>query len=134
MPALLPVLFFFVALLYSTVGFGGGSSYIALMVLAGVNYPLIPPIALVCNVIVVSGGVWHFSRQGHFERRLFWPFVVTSIPCAFAGGLIPIPKDVFLVLLGATLSLAGLRQLLLRLPNEEAERETGPPWPAACST
>ncbi len=132
MPVFLPVLFCVVALLYSTVGFGGGSSYIALMVLAGVPYEQIPPLALLCNVIVVTGGAWHFTRQGHFEGRLFWPFVVTSIPCAFLGGSIPVPKEMFLVLLGVTLALAGLRQLLVKEAEGSGATVQFPPWLPAC--
>jgi uncharacterized membrane protein YfcA len=101
--------------------------------LAGVAYGQIPPVALLCNVIVVTGGVWHFTRNGHFEPRLFWPFVVTSMPFAFLGGRIPIPQDVFLVLLGVTLSLAGLRQLVVRVPDDAGDRETGSPWLPACA-
>lgn len=106
---LVSVLFFIIALLYSIVGFGGGSSYIAILALFKFPYTQIPILALTCNVIVVSGGAVLYYKQRHFRWNLFWPFAVTSIPFAFIGGRIPISKSVFLTLLGAALLIAGLR-------------------------
>ena len=108
---LISILFFIIALLYATVGFGGGSSYIAVLALFEYPYEMIPILALVCNIIVVSGGAIHFTRKGHFSWSLFWPFTITSVPMAFLGGLLPISKDLFLILLGCSLLLAGLRLL-----------------------
>lgn len=103
--------FFLVALLYSMVGFGGGSSYLALLALAEVSFTLTPIISLICNLLVVSGGCWHYYRQGHFNKKLIFPFVLSSVPMAFIGGMYPISEKTFLILLAGSLSLAGLRLL-----------------------
>lgn len=114
---ILGVPFFLIALLYSLVGFGGGSSYIALLVIVDVPYELIPKIALLCNLIVVTGGSYHFIRRGHFYPEMFWPFVIASVPMAFIGGRIPISENTFLLLLGTALLLSGYRILVTNSPN-----------------
>ena len=108
----LPILFFFVALFYSMVGFGGGSSYLAILVLAGVAYQNIPSTALVCNLIVTAGGCWHFYQAGHFKLKNVLPFIALSIPMAYFGGRIPIEKTLFIWLLGISLAVAAFRLLL----------------------
>ena len=109
----LSLLFAAIALLYSAVGFGGGSSYIALLALYGYSYEVIPSLALICNLIVVSGGLVLFFKRGHFAPRLFWPFALSSIPFSFFGGLIPISNELFLLVLGVSLLLAGLKLLFI---------------------
>ena len=121
MPTFLVPCFFIIALLYSIVGFGGGSSYIAIMALANIPYENIPALALICNVIVVSGGCYHYSKAGYVKKELIWPFVVSSIPMAYLGGLLVIPKIVFLVLLGTVLFLAGIRLLIPERKTENFE-------------
>ena len=103
--------FFLVAIFYSMVGFGGGSSYVALLALFNLPYESIPQVALVCNLIVVSGGSYHFIKIGFFKFSLFWPFILTSIPFAFIGGRIPVSKEIFFLLLGVSLVAAGSRLL-----------------------
>jgi len=120
--ALMAALFLLIAFAYSVVGFGGGSSYIAVMALLELPYEHIPPLALTCNLIVVTGGSYHFIRRGHFAPPLFWPFAATSIPASFIGGMLPLPKTVFLTLLGITLILAGARLLLQRAPIADTAR------------
>lgn len=121
--------FLVVALLYSMVGFGGGSSYIALMVLFDVPYERIPSLALVCNIIVVLGGAYHFVRRGHFRWNLLWPFMAGSVPMAFIGGRTPLSQHLFLVLLGTTLLVAGIRLLLLHRKAGVAETQAfHPGW------
>jgi hypothetical protein len=128
----LPLLFFGVAFIYSMVGFGGGSSYIALLALTGFPYDRIPPVALACNIVVVTGGVYHFARARHFNWGLFWPFMVGSVPMAFVGGRLPLREEVFLALLGTTLTVAGL-MLLKSSPNNTSEADTvHPPGRVAC--
>lgn len=104
--------FFLTALLYASVGFGGGSTYNALLALAGVDYRLLPAVALTCNILVVIGGTWRF----HAARLMPWkralPLVVISAPFAWAGGLTPIKETLFLSLLAGSLLLAGLALLL----------------------
>jgi uncharacterized protein len=104
--------FFLTALAYASVGFGGGSTYLALLVLFALPYAAIPQIALLCNIIVVTGGCYHFYRAGLLSVRRILPFIVASIPCAYLGGRIPIAKEDFLWLLALTLGVAGVRLFL----------------------
>lgn len=105
--------FFVIALLYATVGFGGGSSYIAMLAVADVPFTLIPKISLICNLLVVSVGCYHFIKSGHFSKKLIIPFVMSSVPMAFLGGLFPIQEKTFFILLTLSLILCGLRILFI---------------------
>jgi len=111
LPLWIPIGFFLVALCYSMVGFGGGSSYLALLVLSGLSYQEIPQIALVCNLVVTAGGCWHFHRAGHFRPRKVIPFVVFSIPMAYLGGSVTVSKELFCLLLGLALAVVALRMV-----------------------
>lgn len=104
--------FFLTALVYSMAGFGGGSTYIALLLLFSFPYTVIPRISLVCNVIVVIGGCFLFYKEGYFSPRKVLPFILTSIPAAYLGGRIPIGKTLFSILLGISLTIAAIRMLL----------------------
>lgn len=114
MPLYLIALFFIVAAIYAAVGFGGGSTYNALLVLSGTDYRILPTIALACNIIVVSGGVWRFSRDGLLDAKALAPFLYASVPAAWIGGRLPISETLFIGLLGGALLLSGLRLLLQR--------------------
>ena len=103
-----------VAFLYASVGFGGGSTYTAILIESGLRYELIPPISLLCNIVVVSGGVLHFARAGHLNLRFAVPLVITSIPAAFLGGYVHIEETGFLATLGIALLAAGVLMLLDR--------------------
>ncbi len=105
---ILSFLFFIVALLYSMVGFGGGSSYNALLILFDVDYQIYPGIALLCNLIVVTGGCWLFIKRGFLSARLLLPFIITSIPMAHLAGRLTIDKTIFLTTLGIALFISGL--------------------------
>ena len=83
---ILSILFFVTALIYSSVGFGGGSTYLALLLLWGLPYQIFPIIALSCNIIVVSGNSLNYIRAGNHNFRLLNPFLIGSIPFAFLGG------------------------------------------------
>ncbi len=85
-------LFFITALLYASVGFGGGSTYTALLVLFGANYLISPIVSLACNIIVVSGNSWRYSRAGLIAPARIWPFLVLSVPLAWIGGRLPIQE------------------------------------------
>jgi len=115
--ALLASLFFVTALLYASVGFGGGSTYTALLVLTGASYLIIPVISLVCNILVVSGNSWRYGRAGLIRWTRVWPFLVLSVPMAWIGGLIHIPKTVFIGLLALALFFAGLALLFKPEPK-----------------
>jgi uncharacterized membrane protein YfcA len=112
-------LFFLVAILYSSVGFGGGSSYLALMVLAGVDTYLLRSTALMCNILVVTGGCWIFYKAGLLNLRKIIPIIVFSIPMAFLGGLWPISERVLLILLGISLIIASI--LMWKKPVKRLE-------------
>ncbi len=105
-------LFFVTAVVYASVGFGGGSTYLALLVLSGIPYGAIPKLALICNLIVVTGGLYHYLRQSLLPYRRVLPFILTSVPLAYLGGSIPLDKRLFLTLLAISLAIAGLRLLL----------------------
>ena len=111
LPLWLPIAFFFIAFIYSMVGFAGGSSYLAILILAGLPYKQVPPIALLCNLIVSCSAFWHFYKGGYFDFKKALPFIVFSIPMAFLGGKMAIGKELFCLLLGFSLFVAGLRML-----------------------
>jgi len=114
MPLYLIGLFFIVAAIYAAVGFGGGSTYNALLVLSGTDYRILPAIALACNIIVVSGGVWMFSKERLLDVKALAPFVLASVPAAWIGGRLPISETLFIGLLGGALLLSGLRLFFQR--------------------
>jgi uncharacterized protein len=107
-------LFFITAICYSMVGFGGGSTYLALLILAGVSYSHIPSISLLCNLVVVSSGCYLFIKHKQLNLRLVLPFFITSIPMAYLGGKMHIDKNTFVILLGFALLIAGMRMLWFR--------------------
>ena len=104
---LLAILFFVAAIIYSSVGFGGGSTYLALLLIWGIPYLIFPVIALSCNIIVVSGNCFNYIRAGNLNLRLLIPYLIGSIPLAFLGGSLPIEKSLFEILLFLVLAAAG---------------------------
>lgn len=108
---LLVVGFFVTALIYSVAGFGGGSTYTALLVLAETDYRAVPIISLCCNILVVTLGSVAFARAGHLDWRRSLPLFLLSVPAAWAGGTLVIGELMFLGLLALTLLVAGLTML-----------------------
>ncbi len=106
--------FFLTALLYASVGFAGGSTYTALLVLAGVSPKVLPLVSLVCNILVATGGSIRFARAGLVPWRRVLPLVAVSVPLAFLGGLTPVKETLFLILLGGSLLAAGVLLLVQR--------------------
>jgi uncharacterized membrane protein YfcA len=100
---------FIVAVLYSSVGHGGASGYLAVMALLSVAPEVTRPTALVLNLFVASIGTYLFYRAGYFSWRIFLPFAITSIPFAFIGGMIVLPTTVYKMVLGVVLVLAAIR-------------------------
>lgn len=128
MSALLGIGFFVTAILYAAVGFGGGSTYNALLVLNGTDYRILPSLALACNILVVSGGVIRFWMGGHVALKRLAPFLIASVPAALIGGRIPISEVVFVGLLGAALLASGLRLAIQPAPDTNVTpAESGPP-------
>ena len=105
---ILSILFFVTAILYASVGFGGGSTYLALLLLWGVPYFIFPLLALSCNIIVVSGNCFNYIRTGNLNLKLLIPYLIGSIPLAFIGGSLPVEKEFFEILLFVVLMIAGL--------------------------
>jgi len=108
----LAILFLTTAVLYSSVGFGGGSTYLALLFIWGVPYFVFPVISLSCNIIVVSGNCFNYIRTGNLNLKLLIPYLIGSIPLAFIGGSLPIEKRLFELLLFLVLATAGALLLL----------------------
>ena len=104
---LLAISFLVTAVLYSSVGFGGGSAYLALLLIWGVPYFVFPVIALSCNIVVVSGNCFNYIRAGNLNLKLLIPYLIGSIPLAFIGGSFPIEKGLFEILLFLILMTAG---------------------------
>ena len=115
---ILSILFFITAILYSSVGFGGGSTYLALLLIWDIPYFIFPVIALFCNIIVVTGNSINYVRAGNHNFKLLIPFLIGSIPLAFIGGTLIIKKEIFEILLFLVLSIAGL---LLLINNKSYE-------------
>ena len=109
---LLAAAFALTALLYAAVGFGGGSTYSALLALAGVDFRLLPVLSLLCNVVVVAGSTVRFARAGITPWRGALLLTGVAAPAAFIGGLTPIGESAFLALLGGSLVLTGLALLV----------------------
>ena len=105
---LLCIGFFVVATLYSAVGFGGGSSYLALLTLFLVSFFAIRSIALVCNLVVVSSSTYLYFKHGHARLKDFLPFVITSIPMAFLGASFRLKEDIFFIILGTALIFSSI--------------------------
>jgi hypothetical protein len=119
------ILFAVTAALYASVGFGGGSTYNALLVLAGMDYRVLPAIALTCNIIVVTGGTFRYAREGVMPWRRALPIALVAAPFAWAGGRTPIPQNMFIGLLGSGLLIAGLLMLMQRERTTTGARRTG---------
>ena len=113
--------FFATAVLYASVGFAGGSTYTALLVLAGTSIAILPIVSLTCNLIVAGGGTHRFAKAGLVPWRRLWPLLAVSVPAAFIGGALPVSKPVFVALLGGSLLVAGLLLLLQREPIDAGE-------------
>ena len=109
---ILATLFLVTAILYSSVGFGGGSTYLALLLIWGIPYSIFPVIALSCNIIVVSGNCFNYVKAGNLKLKLLIPYLIGSIPLAFIGGSLPIEKRLFEILLFFILLMAGVLLLI----------------------
>ena len=120
---ILSILFFVTATLYSSVGLGGGSTYLALLVIWGLPYTIFPIIALSCNIIVVSGNCFNYIRAGNLNFKLLVPYLIGSIPLAFIGGSLPVEKNLFEILLFIVLIIAGCL-LLLNFKSYDDKKES----------
>ena len=117
------ILLFIVAFLYASVGHGGASGYIALMVIWGIAPAIVKPTALLLNIFVSAVAFLQFYRGGHFRWKLFWPFAVVSIPMAFVGGRMIIESDIYKKILGVLLLFPVLRFFFLSDPGDDNQRK-----------
>lgn len=108
----LPFIFFFIALFYSSVGFGGGSSYLAILSLILTDFYEIRSTALILNICVVTIGTIIYIKNGVLKPKLIWPFFVLSVPMAYLGALVKLSQNAFFLLLGSALLLAGIFMML----------------------
>jgi len=109
---ILSIFFFITAIFYSSVGFGGGSTYLALMLIWDIPYYIFPILALICNIIVVSGNSINYVRSGNLNLKLLTPYLIGSIPFAFFGASMTITKELFEILLFVILIIAGIFLLI----------------------
>ena len=105
---ILTIFFFITAIFYSSIGFGGGSTYLALMLIWDVPFYIFPVIALICNIIVVTGNSINFFRTKNINLSLITPYLIGSVPFAFFGASISIDKNLFEILLFFILLIAGV--------------------------
>lgn len=121
--------FFLAALVYSSAGFGGGSTYTALLVLNDVDHRVLPMLSLACNLLVVSGACLRFATRRQIPWSRSVPLVAGSIPLAWIGGSLPLDREVFVPLLSGTLMVAGVLLLIgqsKERSNEKPSREQRP--------
>jgi len=109
---ILSIFFFVTAILYSSVGFGGGSTYLALMLIWNIPYYIFPILALICNIIVVSGNSINYVRSGNLNFKLLAPYLIGSIPFSFFGASMSLTKELFEILLFVILIIAGIFLLI----------------------
>jgi len=121
--------FLVIATLYSSVGFGGGSSYLALLALVFVSFFAIRSTALICNIVVVSGSSYLYWKNGHLDFKKFLPFIITSIPMAFLGAQFRLSENVFFIILGGALIISALALIYQSLKLKKSE-EISPNYPA----
>lgn len=121
----LTICFFLIAMTYASVGFGGGSSYLALMAVMHVAVDTLRPVALLCNIVVVTGSVYVFTKEGKVDLRKVLPFLITGVPLAFVGGYLRLDNETFFTILGCSLVVASV--LLWIKPK--ARRRTAPSTP-----
>ena len=105
---ILSISFLITAILYSSVGFGGGSTYLALLLIWEIPYYIFPILALICNIIVVTGNSINYVSSGNLNLKILIPYLVGSIPFSFIGGSIILDKDIFEIILFIVLSFASL--------------------------
>jgi uncharacterized membrane protein YfcA len=107
-----------ISFLYSSVGHAGASGYIAIMTLFGLLPGFIRPTALILNILVASIATWQFCRAGHFVWRIFWPYALLSVPCAFLGGMFHLPTHIFKIILGIILVCSSI-MLLIKIRSSD---------------
>lgn len=126
----LVLIFFIIAAVYASAGFGGGSSYLAAMAVFGLAMEALRPTALLCNIVVVAGGSWIFWKKGHLNFQKISYICLASIPLAFLGGLTPLKEKTFFLLLGASLVVSAILMIFQKSAASDAPQPTPerPSW------
>jgi len=112
-----------ISMLYGSVGHGGASGYIAIMSLMSFAPETIKPLALSMNILVAGLGFFQYWKRGFFKAKIFWPFAIASVPCAFIGGSLQLDPQIYKYVLALFLFLAGLKFLWPKRQNETKVRE-----------
>ncbi len=115
--------FFVVATLYSSVGFGGGSSYLAILTLVLTSFFAIRSTALVCNLVVVSGSCYLLFKKGHLDFKKIVPFIIASIPLAFVGATFRLKENIFFIILGVALVISSVALVIQTTTSSKDKRE-----------
>ena len=123
---LLPVLAL-VAFLYSSVGHGGASGYLAVMAIVGIAPPLMKSSALIMNLAVSLFSFYGFYRAGFFKWKIFLPFAIASIPMAYLGGTMTLSDSIYKKILAVCI-LISIARLLYQFKQEETENKEVPIW------
>jgi uncharacterized protein len=126
--AVIAILIFVVALLYSTVGHAGASGYLAAMALFGTAPAVMKPTALTLNILVALIGTFRFYRAGFFSWRIWWPFAVTSIPASFIGGWLTLPASVYKAIVGLVLLYSAVRLFFGAKTADDHDTKVVPIW------
>lgn len=122
LPVYLYFLFFLIAFIYSSVGHGGASGYLAILAITGILTPQFVPVVLILNILVSFIAFFNYGKEGYFKWNLFWPFALGSIPAAFFGGWLQIEADLFYIIVGIVLlAMAGviLLRVIYKIPFDE---------------
>lgn len=127
MSYLLPVFCFLSAGIYAMAGFGGGSAYLAFFSLFAVPVPAMAPLALTANLVVVTGGVYHFARAKQLDWRALATFTVTSVPLAYLGGLLRSDEATLRLVTGVALLLAAVA-MVVPTPRRAGDERPAPAW------
>jgi len=131
-PYLLALAVTAIAFLYSSVGFGGATGYLAAMTLLGLSPQTMASTALVLNILVASISFTNYYRARHLNTQLLWPFLVTSIPAAFLGGYFKLNDQIYYILLYAVLTFVAVRLLFFsnRIQAKTLHGQLPPRWVA----
>ncbi len=123
---ILAIIIFAFAMLYSSVGHGGASGYLAAMALVGISPDVMRPTALTLNIFVASIATVKYFRVGAFSWHLFWPFALTSVPLAFLGGSITLPGHFYMPLVGFVLLFAAWRSFSTSAETLQSKKDRPP--------
>lgn len=125
---LLSFLFFGIAVLYSSAGFGGGSSYLAILTLTSLSFFEIRTIALICNLVVVSSSTYLYYKNGWFNFKFFLPFIICSIPLAYLGASLKLSESIFFIILGTVLIASSISLFIQSQFDFSNEIKKRPAW------